>query len=610
MNMKKKIVGISFCTLLIIATVLPVLGIINNNINNECIIENQVESELQYSNTNMADEWPMFLHDPERTGYSTSSAPRTNTTKWVYTTGGNLESSPAVVNGKVYIGSVDENIYCLDAYTGEKLWDYYIYELDACSPAVYDGKVYISNTHDHLYCLDADTGDEIWKFYKGDGVSRPSPAVFGGRVYFAHSRAISSGQDAYLYCLDADTGDIFWDYNLGFYELSSPTVSHGKVYIGSEDNKMYCFAADTGNLLWNFSTGWRAYFTPLVFNGKVCFGSDAVYCLDADNGTEIWNFTIGTGDPRMTSSPAVAYGNIYILSAFEGLYCLDGNTGEQIWNCNVGGGYTSSPVVADGKVYVGIWETGKLLCVNASTGEKLWEYDMNSVKWLFGSPAVAYGRLYYGGGLTRNVYCFKDPFLPSPSIKGPTDCITNHSYIFSIKATDPEDNDVKYYIDWDDGTTSGWIGPHPSGDWITVNHTWSKVGTYSIRARVEYANGIRSNWSEPHNITVIDAPLLKIQSIKGGLFKVNTVIKNQGTLDATRMNWSIELIGGLILLGKETTGTGNIPIGEETTVTSKPIVGFGQTAVTVNATVPIGFSDTQDRKAFAVLFFIMVKPGG
>ena len=44
--------------------------------------------------------------------------------KWSYTTGNYVESSPAVVNGVVYVGSWDHNVYALNASTGAKLWSY------------------------------------------------------------------------------------------------------------------------------------------------------------------------------------------------------------------------------------------------------------------------------------------------------------------------------------------------------------------------------------------------------------------------------------------------------------------------------------------------------
>ncbi len=597
--MKKKLIGIIIC-MLMATTVLSVVGMMND--------------ETGYNPVNSDDEWPMYLYDPQNIGYSSSSyAPQTNTIKWIFNTGGSnagIGSSPAVVNGKVYICTYNNHFYCLDADTGEELWSYYDDGFAGCSPAVYEGKVYVASTYDYFYCLDAETGDEIWKFYKGYRFSFPSPAVVGGRVYFAHSRGgggPGSGQNASLYCLDAETGNRFWSYDMGYLEVSSPAVSYDKVYIGSEDTKLYCFNAGTGDLIWDFDTGGMVFSSPTVFDDKVYFGSDSVYCLDAENGSELWSYI--KGDP-IYSSPTIAYGNVYYTSLSTGVHCLDAYNGSEIWNFPTGNAYHASPAVAAGKVYIGIWESGKLLCLNASKGEKLWEYKTNPEKGLKNSPAVAYGRVYMGGGLTDNLYCFEDPFLPPPSIKGPPGGLIGFEYGFQFMAEDPEGDVVKYCVDWDDGTTSGWIGPHPSGEWITVNHSWSNPGNYSIRARGEYANGIRSNWSKPHNITVINGPLLEIMSVKGGLFKVNAVIKNLGTKEAADVNWSIILDGGLILLGKETTGMGNILVDSEITVISKPIVGFGSAVVTVNATVSFGFSDIREQKAFVLLFFIMVKPGG
>jgi outer membrane protein assembly factor BamB len=64
---------------------------------------------------------------------------------WDYITGDDVFSSPAISDGNVYIGSYDNNVYCLDASNGSAIWTYetdgYIYS----SPAVIDGKVYIGS---------------------------------------------------------------------------------------------------------------------------------------------------------------------------------------------------------------------------------------------------------------------------------------------------------------------------------------------------------------------------------------------------------------------------------------------------------------------------------
>jgi glucose dehydrogenase len=44
--------------------------------------------------------------------------------KWSYATGSSVNSDPAVVNGVVYVGSVDHNVYALKASSGAKLWSF------------------------------------------------------------------------------------------------------------------------------------------------------------------------------------------------------------------------------------------------------------------------------------------------------------------------------------------------------------------------------------------------------------------------------------------------------------------------------------------------------
>ena len=46
----------------------------------------------------------------------------TGETRWHYETGGAVDSSPALVDGVVYVGSVDKNVYALEAASGKLVW--------------------------------------------------------------------------------------------------------------------------------------------------------------------------------------------------------------------------------------------------------------------------------------------------------------------------------------------------------------------------------------------------------------------------------------------------------------------------------------------------------
>jgi hypothetical protein len=96
-------------------------------------------------------------------------------------------------------------------------------------------------------------------------------------------------------------------------------------------------------------------------------------------------------------------------------------------------------------------------------------------------------------------------------------------------------------------------------------------------------------------------PVIEIGNITGGLFKVKAVIKNTGDGVATNVSWSIKLTGGLIILGKDTSGTiASLNASGEQTVSSKLILGFGKTVITVIA-------DTATKSQNATVLFVFIK---
>ncbi len=137
---------------------------------------------IMAASTSAQDWWPMFHHDLSHTGYSTSTGPNTNEVLWSYTAGGHIVSSPAVVGGKLYVGSWDSKIYCLDASTGDFIWSFTTGNFVHSSPAVADGRVYFGSEDRKIYCLNALSGDFTWSYTTGSIVIS-SPAVADGKVY-------------------------------------------------------------------------------------------------------------------------------------------------------------------------------------------------------------------------------------------------------------------------------------------------------------------------------------------------------------------------------------------------------------------------------------------
>ncbi len=155
-------------------------------------------------------DWSMFRGNPAQTaGGGTnpvgSGGPTNMELKWKFQTGGAVISSPTIVNGVVYVGSQDKNIYAIDANTGNKIWNFTTGYMIRSSPACVDGKVYTGADDGNVYCIDANTGKQVCKTLTG-GISlhsvggvvpqlRSSPIVFNGNVYVG-------ALDGNLYCLN------------------------------------------------------------------------------------------------------------------------------------------------------------------------------------------------------------------------------------------------------------------------------------------------------------------------------------------------------------------------------------------------------------------------
>lgn len=81
-----------------------------------------------------------------------------------------------------------------------------------------------------------------------------------------------------------------------------------------------------------------------------------------------------------------------------------------------------------------------------------------------------------------------------PTITGPAKGKVGVATEYNFTTTDPEGDEVYYFIDWGDGINSSWIGSYSSDDVIPQSHTWSKRGTYTIKAKAKDIHGNESDW--------------------------------------------------------------------------------------------------------------------
>jgi outer membrane protein assembly factor BamB len=287
-------------------------------------------------------EWRQSGFEPGRTSsnaYENVLSPSTVGVlelKWSFTTGGTVNSSPAVVNGVVYFGSGDSNVYALDASTGGKLWSYTTGGPLSSSPAVVAGVLCAGSNA--FYALDASTGAELWSNPTG-GAS--SPVVVNGAVYF--STVVS------IYALDASTGAQLWIYSIPPYEFlycgGSIAVAYGTVYAGCPSQSLTAIDASTGAALWGLNAGSNfAVVGGVIYDGQ---SGNKIYALNASTGAGIWSHFVGYG----TGQPAVGNEVVYVGIPISpgGLFAIKASTGTLLWSENGENGLVSSaPALANG----------------------------------------------------------------------------------------------------------------------------------------------------------------------------------------------------------------------------------------------------------------------
>lgn len=297
----------------------------------------------------------LYVAAAHRSGFQSFGAvyglnPHTGVQLWRFDDGGAMRpvfSSPRVVDGKVYVGEGHHQdsgcrLFCLDAATGTKLWEFATKSHVESTPCVCGGKVYFGAGDDGVYCLSAATGQKLWQF-KGPHVDA-SPEVAGDRLY-----AGCVYGSAEVFCLDVADGKPVWRRPLDLPSFGTPTAVGDHVYFGIGNGNLLasadkpagallCVEAATGKVRWRHDLPDAVHSKPCV-GAAVWFGcrDGRVYCLDSADGKPLWSHDLGspiiagaiiTSDHPVFYSPRTA---LYAIATAGRLCCLNPSNGKLEW---------------------------------------------------------------------------------------------------------------------------------------------------------------------------------------------------------------------------------------------------------------------------------------
>ena len=345
--------------------------------------------------------WAQFRGDAAHTGVQglgagiSAANVSTLVPRWSATRGA-ITSSPAVVNGAVYVGSDDGKLAVFDGAgitncsgapaTCTPRWTGATGGAVRSSPAVSGDFVTVGSDDGKVYAFDANgtvgcggtpvTCTPRWTGTTGGPVGS-SPTIANGVV------SVGS-DDGTVYALDLATGAVEWTATTGGAVRSSPAVANGTLVVGSDDGKVYAYdATGTTNCggsptsctpLWTATLGGPVGSSPAIVDGRVIVGSDdgTLDAFDAAGTTScggtpkictpLWTAT--TGGP-VRSSPAVSGGTAIVGSDDGKVYAFDATTGARRWTATTGDAVRSSPAVVNGTAIVGS-DDGKVYAFDAA----------------------------------------------------------------------------------------------------------------------------------------------------------------------------------------------------------------------------------------------------
>jgi outer membrane protein assembly factor BamB len=367
--------------------------------------------------------------------------------------------TPIVMNGKLYTiqraepgtAREGERVVCLDAATGETLWEnrYNVWLSDvpaervgwsSCVGDPATGNIYVLGSCDIFQCINGETGETIWKIPLHERFGMLS--TYGGRTNFPvvhEDLVIISGiiinwgdrakPNHRLIALNKSTGQIVWfngttdlPYDTTYSAPSLVTIDgQRQLVMGTGDGRVWGFQPRTGKPLWSYELSRRGIFaTPLVA-GSLVFASQSEENVGQFNnvmGAVVGLRVTGTGGQTKVeelwkqmevvagySEPVLIGDRLYLVDDRCKMWIFDAETGAPIVEREafVGSRQRSALLHADGKIYV-TTENGRWAIVRPTpAGFDVLSKGRVRNAGFAASPIVADGRLYFPS--TTAMYC-------------------------------------------------------------------------------------------------------------------------------------------------------------------------------------------------------------
>jgi outer membrane protein assembly factor BamB len=340
-------------------------------------------------------KWPIYGYTRDRARYLDANIHPPYKVLWRFKKGkGLVEFQPILVNGVLYFVRNEGQAYAVRAKNGKMLWQRKVGQLAASSPAWAQGRIFVTTlVPGSIKALNARNGKVLWK-KSLPSRAESSPIVIDGVVYFG-------SENGTVYALRANGGKTVWTYHAGGAVKAGLAYSQGKLYFGDYSGAVTALRAKTGSKAWStatngasFNRSGQFYSTPAVAYGRVYLGNtdNFVYSFVASSGQLAWRH--GTGS-YVYAAPAVGtvpgLGATVFIGSYDGnFYALNARSGGVRWAHRDGGKISGAPTVVGRVVYYSSLGNHDTIGLNVDNGNRVWRYPFGAF-----NPVISDGKRVY-----------------------------------------------------------------------------------------------------------------------------------------------------------------------------------------------------------------------
>jgi outer membrane protein assembly factor BamB len=273
------------------------------------------------------------------------------------------------------------------------------------SPVVTQGRVYLTDSElnkpkarERVRCFEEATGRSLWTFaydvtypdwaFPGRGPTA-TPVAQGGKLY-------TLGNKGDLYCFDARKGGVLWkrnlekEYDVQEFAFNASPLLEGDLlilcvgsYPGTQASSVLALDRISGKEVWKAPTGGLTNSSPVVVSagGKrqlIVWAQDGVYSLDPATGQTYWREKMRTPAASAVTTP-VFHNNLLLVSGLMLKLDPEKPAASVLWpDARVVSrrilSVTSTGLIQGGHVF-SAKSAGELVCLEASTGKRVWQTD-------------------------------------------------------------------------------------------------------------------------------------------------------------------------------------------------------------------------------------------